>query len=122
MSEESVEEVTKCLEEVVQEKSEALNTLNIAVNEYVRLKNQYIIQSNMLRIKPDQIKEDLGLSKPATEKQQQAYIDDQLKDLVQDMRIADANVSSWKREIDLLDDKIQVEKYKFKILIEKGVI
>lgn len=70
----------------------------------------------MLRIKPDQIKEDLGLSKPATEKQQQAYIDDQLKDLVQDMRIADANVSSWKREIDLLDDKIQVEKYKIKIL------
>lgn len=69
-----------------------------------------------------EIKEDLGLSKPATEKQQQAYIDDQLKDLVQDMRIADANVSSWKREIDLLNDKIQVEKYKIKILIEKGVI
>ena len=76
-----VDELLSNLNGLIKEKSEALNTLNIAVNEYVRLKNEYIVKSNAIRLKPDEIQENLGLSKPATEKQQQAYIDDKLKDL-----------------------------------------
>lgn len=114
----TIDDVTQELTELINEKAEALNTVNIAVNEYVRLKNKYIIKSNELRLQPDQIKEELGLNKPATEKQQQAYIDDKLHDLVQDIRIAEENVKSWKREVDLLNDKISLEKYRVNLFRE----
>ena len=111
------DDITHDLDELIQEKGEVLNTVNIAVNEYVRLKNEYIVKSNAIRLKPDEIQENLGLSKPATEKQQQAYIDDKLKDLRQDLRVAEENVSTWKREVDLLDNKISAEKYRVRLMI-----
>ena len=114
----TVDSVTEELQKLVTEKAEALDTLNIAINEHVRLKNKYVTMSNELRLKPDQIKEDLGLGKAPTEKQQQAYIDDNLKDLVQDLRISEENVKSWKREVDLLDDKISVEKLRVNLFRE----
>ena len=114
----TVDSVTEELQKLVSEKAEALDTLNIAINEHVRLKNKYVTRSNELRLKPNQIKEDLGLGKAPTEKQQQAYIDDNLKDLVQDLRISEENVKSWKREVDLLDDKISVEKLRVNLFRE----
>ena len=114
----TVDSVTEDLQKLVSEKAEALDTLNIAINEHVTLKNKYVTMSNELRLKPDQIKEDLGLGKAPTEKQQQAYIDDNLKDLVQDLRISEENVKSWKREVDLLDDKISVEKLRVNLFRE----
>ena len=114
----TVDDVTEELQKLVSEKAEALNTLNIAINEHVRLKNKYVTMSNELRLKPDQIKEELGLGKAPTEKQQQAYIDDNLKELVQDLRISEENVKSWKREVDLLDDKISVEKLRVNLFRE----
>ena len=114
----TVDSVTEDLQKLVTEKAEALDTLNIAINEHVTLKNKYVTMSNELRLKPNQIKEDLGLGKAPTEKQQQAYIDDNLKDLVQDLRISEENVKSWKREVDLLDDKISVEKLRVNLFRE----
>lgn len=114
-----VDEMLSNLNGLIKEKSETLNTVNIAVNDYVRLKNEYMVKSNELRLKPDVIQEELCLSKAATEKQQQAYIDDQLKDLRRDLRIAEENVSSWKREVDLLNDKIQAERYRVNILSKR---
>ena len=114
----TVDSVTEELQKLVSEKAEALDTLNIAINEHVTLKNKYVTRSNELRLKPNQIKEDLGLGKAPTEKQQQAYIDDNLKDLVQDLRISEENVKSWKREVDLLDDKISVEKLRINLFRE----
>ena len=38
----TIEDVTSHLDSLIQEKSEALNTVNIAVNEQVRLKNEYV--------------------------------------------------------------------------------
>ena len=114
----TVDSVTGELQKLVSEKAEALDTLNIAINEHVTLKNKYVTRSNELRLKPNQIKEDLGLGKAPTEKQQQAYIDDNLKDLVQDLRISEENVKSWKREVDLLDDKISVEKLRVNLFRE----
>ena len=114
----TVDDVTEELQKLVSEKAEALDTLNIAINEHVTLKNKYVTMSNELRLKPDQIKEDLGLGKAPTEKQQQAYIDDNLKELVQDLRISEENVKSWKREVDLLDDKISVEKLRVNLFRE----
>lgn len=113
-----VDDVTKELTKLVTEKAETLNTLNIAINEHVSLKNKYVTRSNELRLKPDTIKEELGLNKAPTEKQQQAYIDDKLQDLVQDLRISEENVKSWKREVDLLDDKISVEKLRVNLFRE----
>ena len=114
----TVDDVTEELQKLVSEKAEALDTLNIAINEHVTLKNKYVTMSNELRLKPNQIKEDLGLGKAPTEKQQQAYIDDNLKELVQDLRISEENVKSWKREVDLLDDKISVEKLRVNLFRE----
>ena len=112
----NAQEITKNLDKLIQEKSEALNTVNIAVNEYVKIKNQYIIRSNLLRLNTD-FKTALNLSKAATEKQQQAYIDNELKDLLQQSSIAEENMKSWKREVDLLNDKISAEKYRIKVLL-----
>ena len=33
------------------------------------------------------------------------------------MKIADENVKSWKRELDLLNDKIRAEKYRINLLL-----
>ena len=112
---ETIQKAIGKLEKLVEDKSEALNTVNIAVNKFVELKNEYIVRSNELRITTD-FKEVLGLSKSATEKQQQAYIDTELKELLQEVRIAEENVKSWKREVDLLNDKITVAKYQIKLL------
>ena len=114
----TVDDVTEELQNLIQEKAEVLNTLNIAVNEHVTLKNKYVVRSNELRLKHDTIKEELGLNKAPTEKQQQAYIDDTLKELVQNLRISEENVKSWKREVDLLDDKISVEKLRVNLFRE----
>ena len=114
----TVDDVTEELQNLIQEKAEVLNTLNIAVNEHISLKNKYVVRSNELRVKPDTIKEELGLNKAPTEKQQQAYIDNKLKDVVQDLRISEENVKSWKREVDLLDDKISVEKLRVTLFRE----
>ena len=108
----TIEDLTEDYSKLLTEKENLLKTLNVAINEHVALKNEYTVKSNLLRLHPDEIKEDLGLSKAATEKQQQAYIDDKLKDLLQDLKISDENVKSWKRELDLLDDKISLEKFK----------
>ena len=108
----TIEDVTKDYSELLTEKEKLLKTLNIAINEQVSLKNEYMVKSNLLRLNPDKIKEDLELSKAATEKQQQAYIDDKLKDLLQNLNISDENVKHWKRELNLLNDKISLEKFK----------
>ena len=113
----TIEDITKGLDVLIKEKSEALNTVNIAVNEHVRLKNEYLLKSNEWIIKPDKIKEELGLSRAPTEKQTRAFIDDKFSDLVQDLNIAEENVKSWKREVDILNDKITAERYRIKILM-----
>lgn len=114
----TIEDLTEDYSKLLTEKENLLKTLNVAINEHVALKNEYTVKSNLLRLHPDEIKEDLGLSKAATEKQQQAYIDDKLKDLLQDLKISDENVKSWKRELDLLDDKISLEKFKVNLFKE----
>lgn len=116
----TIEDVTAHLDSLIHEKSEALNTVNIAVNEHVRLKNEYLLKSNEWIIKHEEIKEELGLSRAPTEKQTRAFIDDKFSDLVQDLNIAEENVKSWKREVDLLDDKIRAERYRVKMLM--GVV
>lgn len=63
-------DLVKNLNDLILEKSEVLNTVNVAVNKFVTLKNEYIVRSNELRLNTD-FKEVLGLSKAATEKQQQ---------------------------------------------------
>ncbi len=108
----TIEDVTKDYSELLTEKEKLLKTLNSAINEQVSLKNEYMVKSNLLRLNPDKIKEDLELSKAATEKQQQAYIENKLKDLLQNLNISDENVKHWKRELNLLNDKISLEKFK----------
>ena len=108
----TIEDVTKDYSELLTEKEKLLKTLNSAINEQVSLKNEYMVKSNLLRLNPDKIKEDLELSKAATEKQQQAYIENKLKDLLQNLNISDENVKHWRRELNLLNDKISLEKFK----------
>ena len=113
----TIEDATAHLDSLISEKAKAIETIDIAVNEHLALKNQYITKSNEIRINPTQIQEEMGLNKIPTEKQQQAHIDDKLKDLLQDIKISEENVKSWKRKVDLLDDKITAEKYRVKMLM-----
>ena len=116
MNELTVENITQKLDELIVEKAESLNAVNIAVNEYVSLKNQYTVKSNELKLNPSLIQEKLQLTRFPTEKQTQAYVDNELSDLVQNILIAEENVKSWKRDVDLLNDKISAEKYKLRML------
>lgn len=116
MNELTVENITQKLDELIVEKAESLNAVNIAVNEYVSLKNQYTVKSNELKLNPSIIQEKLQLTRVPTEKQTQAYVDNELSDLVQNILIAEENVKSWKRDVDLLNDKISAEKYKLRML------
>ena len=106
------------MDELIQEKENIVEQLNIAANDYVTLKNRYTVKSNQIRLKPDKIKEDMGLSKAPTEKQQQAYIDDQLKDVLQEKNIAKENMSSWKRKLDLIDTKLSAEMLRLQVFME----
>lgn len=113
----SVEDVLKNLDQLINEKNNLLTILSNSVNEYVTYKNQYVVKSNELRLNPEKIQEELGLSKAATEKQQQAYIDTQLKRQVQELIIADEYIKVLKRDIELIDDKISLEKYRLKFIL-----
>lgn len=111
------EEKSNPIKKLVNEKEKIVEQLNIAANDYVTLKNRYTVKSNEIRLKPDKIKEDMGLSKAPTEKQQQAYIDTQLKEDFQNMKIAEENKNAWKRKLDLIDTKISAEMLMLQVFV-----
>ena len=89
--------------------------IDIQHNEYVKAVNQllyhelaYNNDANKLRLDPEAIKTELGLSKLPTEKQTQAYIDNKLEHEYNDLKISKENVKIIKDNINLLEQYISL--------------
>lgn len=103
---------------MINNKQDKLEELRAAINDEINLKLTYLHKSNNIRIKHD-LKEILGLSKVPTEKQVQAYIDTELRDDFELLKIAEANTKLIKRQLNLIDDRISLEKYVIQLELKK---
>lgn len=103
----------------INNKQDKLDELKDAVNSEVNLKLTFLHKSNVLRLKPDEIQRDLGLSKLPTEKQTNAYIEEKLSVEYDLLKIAEANTKWIKRDLGLLDDFIRLEEYLIKLELKE---
>jgi len=103
---------------MINNKQDKLDELKAAINSEISLKLTYLHKSNAVRIDP-KLKDIMGLSKNPTEKQVQAYIENTYEEDYQLMKIAEENTKIIKRQLDLIDDRITLEKYAIRIGLEK---
>lgn len=96
---------------LLNEKQEKLEQLRIAINRELVCELDYLHESNQLKLNPNQIKEDLELSKMPTEKQIAAYVEENLTHEYDFWKIAKANTSLIRQQLDLINDRISFEKY-----------
>ena len=100
-------------------KEDKINELKDAVNSETSLKLQLLHKSNDVRLHPDKVKEEYELSKAPTEKQIQAYIDEKYSKLTDDYELAKQNSSLIRRDLELLDNRISLEKYVLQLELKK---
>jgi len=98
-------------DKLLQDKEEKIKELKDAVNSEVSLKLELAHKANKVRLNPDMVKEEYELSKTPTEKQIQAYIDEEYSELTDDYELAKQNVSLIRKDLELLDNRISLEKY-----------
>lgn len=98
-------------DKLLQDKEEKIKELKDAVNSEVSLKLELAHKANKVRLNPDMVKEEYELSKTPTEKQIQAYIDEKYSSLTDDYELAKQNVSLIRKDLELLDNRISLEKY-----------
>ena len=98
-------------DKLLQDKEEKIKELKDAVNSEVSLKLELAHKANEVRLNPDMVKEEYELSKTPTEKQIQAYIDEKYSSLTDDYELAKQNVSLIRKDLELLDNRISLEKY-----------
>ena len=103
---------------MINNKQDKLDELRAAINDELNIKLTYLHKSNGIRIKPD-LKDEIGLSKAPTEKQTQAYIDTELQKDFEALKIAEENTKLIKRQLDLIDDRISLEKYAIQLELKK---
>jgi hypothetical protein len=117
MSEIIVEYPTDKLEECINEKKIRNAQLNFAANDYISLKMSYQQKANELLLTTN-FKEVLDESRP-TVAMKDAWIENQLMDEKMEMNIAKENVNAIKRDIDIINDEIQLWEYKVQLTIQK---
>lgn len=103
---------------MINNKQDKLDELRAAINDELNLKLTYLHKSNSVKIKPD-LKEVIGLSKNPTEKQIQAYIEETYREDFEALQIAEENTKLIKRQLDLIDDRISLEKYALRLELRK---
>lgn len=91
-------------------KRRKLDELKDAVNSETSLKLKLLHKTNAVRLNPDIVKEEYELNKTPTEKQIQAYIDETYSDLTDDYEIAKQNTMLIKKELELIDNAISINK------------
>ena len=106
-----IEKVTIQYNELLKEKEGKLNELKDAVNSETSLKLELLHKSNKVKLHPNKVKEEYELSKAPTEKQIQAYIDEEYPDLTNEYELAKQNTSLIRKDLELLDNRISFEKY-----------
>ena len=111
--------VTQQFEEKLEEKNNKLDELKDAVNSETTLKLELLHKANQVRLNPNIVKEEYELNKAPTEKQIQAYIDETYKDLTDDYELAKQNTSLIRRDLELIDNCISLEKYVLQLELKK---
>lgn len=99
------------LAKLLNDKATKLEELRTAINHELVCELNYLHESNQLRLDPNKIKENLELSKMPTEKQINAYIEENLTHEYDLWKIAKANTSLIRQQLDLINDRISFEKY-----------
>ena len=99
------------LGDMINAKHIKLEELSTALNHELTCELNYLHKSNELKLKQDMIKEELGLSKNPTEKQVNAYIENTLSLEYDLWKIAKANTSLIRQQLDYINDRISFEKY-----------
>ena len=99
------------LAKLLNDKATKLEELRTSINHELVCELDYLHESNQLRLDPNKIKENLELSKMPTEKQINAYIEENLTHEYDLWKIAKANTSLIRQQLDLINDRISFEKY-----------
>ena len=106
-------------DKLLQDKKEKIKELKDAVNSEISLKLELTHKANEVRLNPDMVKEEYELSKTPTEKQIQAYIDEKYSSLTDDYELSKQNVSLIRKDLELLDNRISLEKYVLQFKVKK---
>ena len=101
----------KNYEKLLEDKKDKIKELKDAINSETSLKLDLLHKSNDVKLNPNIVKEEQGLSKAPTEKQIQAYIDEKYPTLTNDYELAKQNTSIIRKDLELLDNLISFEKY-----------
>lgn len=95
----------------INEKHELIRKLQEAKNHELACKIDYTHKTNQIKLHPDDVKEDLELSKAPTEKQINAYCEEKYQREFNMYTIAKANTSLLNTKLDLINDYISLERY-----------
>lgn len=95
----------------IAQKSKKVKEYKKAINNNITIKQNLLHKGNEIKLHPNVTQEKLGLKKLPTEKQTQAYIDETYKDETDDLAISKENINIIKKELELIDDEIQMWKY-----------
>ena len=95
----------------INEKHELIRKLQEAKNHELSCKIDYTHKTNQIKLHPNDVKEDLELSKNPTEKQINAYCEEKYQREFDMYTMAKANTSLLNTKLDLINDYISLEKY-----------
>ena len=99
------------LAQAINDKHKKLEELADSIENELCLELDYTHKANTLRLDPEFIKTELELTKLPTEKQIQAYIENSLSREYNQWKIAKANTSLLRQQLDYINDHISFEKY-----------
>ena len=95
----------------INEKTKLIEKIQAAKNHELACKIDYTHKCNQIKLHPDDVKEELGLSKVPTEKQINAYCEEKYRREFDMYTVAKANTSLLNTKLDLINDYISLERY-----------
>ena len=95
----------------INEKTKLIEKIQAAKNHELVCKIDYTHKCNQIKLHPDDVKEELGLSKVPTEKQINAYCEEKYRREFDMYTVAKANTSLLNTKLDLINDYISLERY-----------
>lgn len=95
----------------INEKTKLIEKIQKAKNHELACKIDYTHKTNQIKLHPDDVKEELELSKAPTEKQINAYCEEKYRREFDMYTVAKANTSLLNTKLDLINDYISLEKY-----------
>lgn len=104
---------------MINNKYDKLVELEKAIDRELDLELTYLHKSNGWRLSPKKIQEKAELPKLPTEKQINAFIEERLSQDYNAWKTAKANTSVIRQQLDLINDRISLEKYAIRLELKK---